>query len=135
FIKNRKMIYETWMYYLWFHPYADADLGENYVEKLLPAFKTYHYIKLNEKDNIERELGSEKHGIGNLAIRISDIQGFEVYYTTTGVDAYDNKCSTYGKDEENCCFFEDYKCNSLGHLVFYDRKNQHSTIIPVYGLN
>src|SRR5690606_9264397 len=56
FIKNRKMIYETWMYYLWFHPYADADLGENYVEKLLPAFKTYHYIKLNEKDNIEREL-------------------------------------------------------------------------------
>ncbi|MDR0420681.1 MAG: hypothetical protein LBH30_04425, partial [Prevotellaceae bacterium] len=30
---------------------------------------------------------------------------------------------------------DDYECYSKGSLVFYDRKKQHSIIIPVYELN
>lgn len=136
-ILTRKYIFDTWLYFLKFHPYADADLGEGYIEKSLPKINTYDYIKLNDGDKIEKRLGlyDEKHGIGSLAVRISNIQSLEVYYTTTGVYGSDGKCGVYGKNEGNCCFIEDYKCNSRGHLVFYDRENQHATFIPAYELN
>lgn len=135
-ILARKYIFDAWLYFLKFHPYADADLGEGYIEKSLPKINTYNYIEL-DGDKIEKRLGlyNEKHSIGRLAVRISNLQSLEVYYTTTGVYGSDDKCGVYDKNEGNCCFIEGYKCNSRGHLVFYNRKNQHATFIPAYELN
>jgi hypothetical protein len=160
-VKNRKLIYEAWMYYLNFHP------NEYYIyeeDRIFLKLKTLQYIYLDEdiedmnieqkSDNFDEdgmlsryEVNSaawyaselfKENGIGYIAVRIPNIEGFEVYYSTTGVDAWDNSCDVQGKTEEACCFYhnngDNYNCASDGYLIFYDRKKQHGNIISVYKL-
>ena len=129
-LKNRKLIYDAWMYYLAFHP-REFPYSEDRIHLKL---KTRQYINLSDEENIEEDNFKEDINIGHIAVRISNIQGFEVYYSTTGVDSHDNECGVDGwdKTEENCCYTRGFGCDSKGYLIFYERKKQHGTIIPVY---
>jgi hypothetical protein len=139
---NRKLLYKTWMYYLVFHQYADDE------ERFYPKIKTCQYVDLNNDNEIIQAAGTDfdyyKSYVDDIhddnplstVVRISDIRGFEIYYSTTGRYCAHNKCDIYGgKTEDNCCFERNYKCSSKGFLNFYDRKKQHSIFIPVYELN
>ena len=131
--QSRKDIYTIWMYFLKFHPYADADLSEYYEEKLLPPIKTYQFIDLGIEILHDDQIIDPKYL--HFQTRISNIGNYEVYYSTTGVDSDNNNCGIHNKEEKNCCFAkEGYNCNSVGYLTLYNRKNQDATIIPAYVL-
>lgn len=132
-LSKRKDIYDIWMYYLKFHPHADVDLVEGYIEKFLPPIKTYEFVNLgnlevlNEDENFDLKYS-------NFQLRLSNIGRYEIYYITAGIDSYDNDCNVNRK-VDNCCFSkEGYSCNSSGFIVLYNRQEQHSKIIPVFKL-
>jgi hypothetical protein len=124
-LKNRKLIHEAWMYYLAFHPQV-FPIEE---DRILLKLNSRKYIHLYEDMENEEELD-----IGHIAVRISDMQGFEVYYSTTGIASYDNDCDVqFHTIEKDCCSSK--SCESKGYLIFYERKKQHGIIIPVYELS
>lgn len=129
-IKSRKDIYDIWMYFLKFHSNAELDWRDNYDEKLLPPIKTYDHIQLGiETINNDQKIDPRNPG---FPTRISDINGYEVYYSTTGMD-YPVECSTDFKEIDDCCFaHQGYDCSTAGYITLYNRERQHATIIPTY---
>ncbi len=139
-IEARKTIYNTWEYFLRLHPYADADLSEDYEQKLLPPIKSYQYVMVNDHSTLSdfRYVENPSLGsiVGSYVLRLPDINKYEVYYTTTGTDGYGDCGGGYNKTEENCCFTESWLgCNSTGNILLYDRKEQHSIVIAAFALN
>ncbi|NRR93132.1 hypothetical protein HSX10_16265 [Winogradskyella undariae] len=130
-IRARKTIYDTWMYFLKLHPPAGEDLSENYVEKLAPPVSTYEYLNLGIDIESEYQMINPRY-VG-FQTRISNIGKYEVYYTTTATN-YPSECSVHLKKADNCCFGEDYYCESTGYIMLYDRLEQHSVIIPGFVL-
>jgi len=128
----RKEIYQTWQYFLEFHYYEDDE-----DPKILHSFNSYQYVKVNGHSTLSDYEYVENQQIGTIigrcALRLSNINGYEVYYATTG-DLFSNGCFPY-IIEDSCCFGEDYECNSTGTIVLYDRKAQHSIIIGAFALS
>lgn len=134
--QSRKDIYDIWRYYLKFHPYADADLSEDYQEKLLPPIENYKVLHNSILASITEYDHEKKYNPinGNFVARLENIGIYEVYYTTTGVDSY-NGCGLTIK-ENNCCFAkEGYDCSSIGYLILYNRKEKFATVVPAFILN
>ncbi|MAN28802.1 MAG: hypothetical protein CMH15_12620 [Mesonia sp.] len=135
--KERKDIYDIWMYFLKLHPYVDADLSEDYEEKLLPPIENYEIVENTLlstliQDGYQKEYNPVN---GSFVTRLSNINNYELYYTTTGVD-YPIGCGAFAKKEEDCCFAKDgYDCNSTGYLILYNREEKFATVIPAYILN
>lgn len=135
--KKRKDIYEIWTYYLKLYPYVDADLSEDYEEKLLPPIKDYKILENPFLSILEQEGYVKRFNPidGSFVTRLSNINNYEVYYATTGVD-YPKGCGAYSKKIEDCCFFRaGYDCNSEGYVILYDHKDRFATVIPVFILN
>ena len=136
--KNRKDIYDIWMYFLEFHPYEeDEDLGDDYVELVLPKIKSYEAINLGINENLDELSFTDYSSFSSpsFQVRISNIGNYEVYYATTGVDSGKNNCGKRNHEIENCCFSKfGYFCNSRGYIILYDRKKQHAKIITSYNL-
>ncbi|MFD2434924.1 hypothetical protein ACFSO9_16115 [Mesonia maritima] len=132
--KKRKDIYDIWMYFLKLHPYVDADLSEDYEQKLLPPIENYKMLENTLlstliQDGYQKEFNPVN---GSFVTRLPNINNYEIYYTTTGVD-YPIGCGAFAKKEEDCCFARDgYDCNSTGYLVLYNREEKFATVIPAF---
>jgi hypothetical protein len=137
-LKNRKLIYETWMYYLNFIRRAYVENPEYSIEiKTVQYFDldSYYFYKqeLDFDSFIGNKVGRRKEY--NYAAKLPNIQGFDVYYSIVRSNLLTDPCKYFEKTEENCCFIHGYYCQAKGYLNFYDREKQHSIIIPVYNLN
>ncbi len=123
---KRKDLYNIWKYFLKLHPNSEVYDNGGYYEQMLPTINTYEYID------------DEKYKFnpinGNFVLRLSNINKYELYYSTTSSD-YPSSCNPYYIKEENCCFLnEGYNCDSNGFLILYEREKKHSTVIPVFKL-
>ncbi len=106
--KNKKKdVDDAWQYFSKFFPNEDLD-DLYYPKNLLPSIKTYEIIKLGFDPLNYNQIFNPKYA--SFKTRISDIGGYEVYFTTVE-----------GK--------------GLGFLLFYNREKQHSIAIPVLSFN
>lgn len=100
-------------------------------KKLLPPIKTYQNIELSSSRFTDKENYNPIKSGFNL--RLPNIGKYELYYSTTAYN-YPYACDVHGKKEEDCCYGEDYFCESTGYLIFYDRDEQHSVTIDAFEL-
>lgn len=127
--QNRKLIFDIWNYYLPFHNYAEEESDG----KRLPPIVSHRIIQWVL--SVPKEFQNMDPNDLRFQKRISNIEGYEVYYATTDINLYDSGCSLHYRKEADCCFSkEGFACNGMGFIVLYDRTKKEATIVPAYSL-